>query len=208
MADAQFWDEKFAADSDSGRSLFAGDPNPIIAAHADAAARELDAHSGSGIRRAIDLGSGRGRHTVWLARQGWQTTGMDFSRVGLGDAEAILQAEGLSARLVEGDLTRWDPLSASFELVLSAFIHLPKDSLHAMWQAAGRALSPGGYFVSVSHHPDNEVHGPRDPNVLYTPDEVVESFGAGVDVIEAQNRIADVDGGRMVDTVVVLRKKR
>jgi SAM-dependent methyltransferase len=33
--------------------------------------------------RALDLACGEGRNALWLARQGWRVTGVDFSRVAL-----------------------------------------------------------------------------------------------------------------------------
>lgn len=32
---------------------------------------------------ALDLGAGEGRNAIWLARQGWRVTAVDFSQVGL-----------------------------------------------------------------------------------------------------------------------------
>jgi SAM-dependent methyltransferase len=56
--------------------------------------------------RAIDLGCGTGANIRYLARHGFEATGVDFSRVALGIARKRAAADGTAAsiRLVEGDL--------------------------------------------------------------------------------------------------------
>ncbi len=209
MSTAEFWDEKFTADGKAARdgaaSFFGGEPNPTIAQHVEVIRKGFSDRS-----RALDLGCGRGRHTVWLASQGWDVTGMDFSSVGLEHTGAALAAEGLSANLVQQDLADWQPETDSFELVVAAFIHLPRKDRENLWRAVAKALTPGGYFVSVSHHPDNEVHGPGAPELLYTAEEVTDFFAQEPQSLEAvvaqRHVVKQVDDKNVVDTVVVLRK--
>nr|WP_162933174.1 class I SAM-dependent methyltransferase [Corynebacterium lactis] len=185
MSNAEFWNERFHQDYTAGTPIFAGDPNPTIAGivekighpGAESTGDPAAGAAEAGPRKtAIDLGSGRGRHVVWLAKNGWDTTGLDFSEVGLEHTRRALEAAGLSAHLVQADLTEWDPEPESFDLVLASFIHLPPTQQSALWQAAARALKPGGHLVSVSHHPDNQIHGPGNPELLYTGESVVEQF--------------------------------
>ena len=51
--------------------------------------------------RLIDLGCGTGRHVVQFAQKGFNVVGVDLSQAMLAGAAAKLQAEGLSARLVQ-----------------------------------------------------------------------------------------------------------
>jgi methylase of polypeptide subunit release factors len=57
--------------------------------------------------RAIDLGCGTGANLRYLARHGFETTGVDFSPEALGIARKRARANGTDAsvRFVEGDLT-------------------------------------------------------------------------------------------------------
>lgn len=206
MSNNQFWNDKFTADAqrqqDSGNGpIFAGDANATIA--------ELIAPLKPG--KAIDLGSGRGRHVVWLAKQGWDTTALDFSEVGLEHTKQALDAEGLAATLLHEDLTSWSPEPESYDLVLCSFIHLPPQQQRALWRKIADALTPGGHVVSVSHHPDNQVHGPGNPDLLYAEDDLLNAFEAFEDefvvVTAERNVVAEVDDKQAVDTVVKLRKQ-
>jgi len=73
-----------------------------------------------------------------LARQGWQVTGVDFSRVAL-DRAAELEEGGPPpahrSQWVQADLLDYRPPSAAFDLVLLAYLHLP---------AQGSDVTPGG----------------------------------------------------------------
>ena len=68
--------------------------------------------------RALDVGCGSGVHVVFLASEGFQTTGIDISAVGISNVQDRLNALGLKASLrIEGAETL-DFLSNSFDLVV------------------------------------------------------------------------------------------
>jgi cyclopropane fatty-acyl-phospholipid synthase-like methyltransferase len=55
--------------------------------------------------RAIDLGCGTGANAVFLARHGFEVTGVDFAPAALAKARAMAGAAGVRVRFVEDDLT-------------------------------------------------------------------------------------------------------
>lgn len=127
--------------------------------------------------RALDLACGEGRNAVWLATQGWDVTGVDFSSAGLEKAAALAEAAGVTAstRWVCADATAWDP-DAGFDLVVVFYLQLAAEQRRAAMSVAASALAPGGILLVVGHDLDNltkGVGGPPDPAVLYTPDDLV-----------------------------------
>jgi SAM-dependent methyltransferase len=56
--------------------------------------------------RALDLGCGTGAHAVYLARNGWQTTGVDLVGHAISTARRRAVAAGVDPTLIEGDVTR------------------------------------------------------------------------------------------------------
>jgi cyclopropane fatty-acyl-phospholipid synthase-like methyltransferase len=60
--------------------------------------------------RALDLGCGTGRNSVYLARHGWNVTGVDLVEHAITQARARAVAEGMPVRFVHGDITRLDEL--------------------------------------------------------------------------------------------------
>src|SRR5262249_31139609 len=54
--------------------------------------------------RAIDLGCGTGTHAVWLARQGFDVTGVDLSPAAVERARRQAEAAGVAVRFLAADL--------------------------------------------------------------------------------------------------------
>jgi SAM-dependent methyltransferase len=59
-------------------------------------------HSG----RALDLGCGMGRHSIYLAMHGWQVTGLDLAGRALRAARQRADRAGVDIGFVCGDVTR------------------------------------------------------------------------------------------------------
>lgn len=74
--------------------------------------------------RALDLGCGTGRHALWLAEQGWQVTGVDFSRSGLWRLAEEAGARNVGVRAELADLRVWTPGGTRFDLILVSDVHV------------------------------------------------------------------------------------
>lgn len=61
---------------------------------------------GSPKGRALDIGCGTGDTSVYLARAGWEVTGVDFVEAALARARAKAKAAGVAPRLLRADVTR------------------------------------------------------------------------------------------------------
>lgn len=164
--------------------------------------------------RALDLACGEGRNSVWLARQGWIVTGVDFSAVGVEKGRRLAADAGIEVEWLVDDVTTWPGRPAAYDLVIVFYVQLPAADRAAMLRTAALALAPAGRFVMVAHDLLNlteGVGGPQDASVLPTP-EAVESdlLAAGVPdlVVERAERIhrpvATDDGEReAIDCLVV-----
>ena len=56
--------------------------------------------------RALDVGCGSGRDAVYLAKHGWQVTGIDFVEKALDTARQRAREEGVEVEWVKGDVTQ------------------------------------------------------------------------------------------------------
>jgi SAM-dependent methyltransferase len=68
--------------------------------------------------RALDLGCGTGANAVFLARNGFEVTGVDFSRVALEKAANLAASAGLKVQFVEDDLTALRRPLGTFDLLV------------------------------------------------------------------------------------------
>jgi SAM-dependent methyltransferase len=213
--DAAEWDARYAQGQ-----VWSTEPNRFFA---DAVrAHGLDRPETNA--RAVDLGCGEGRNTVWLASLGWDVTGVDMSSVGIERARALAEQQQASADFIVDDLEQWDAGRETWDLIAIVYVHWPTAQRWPMLQRFVDALAPGAHFVLVAHDRTNIEHGhggPKNPDVLTTPAELAEFFtAAGLTVLEARevyrsitlepgHGSAPADGATTVDAidhVVVARR--
>lgn len=116
-------------------------------------------------RRALDLGSGSGAHTILLAELGFDATGVDFSPVALAHAEHTLQAHPgeLPVDFRFGDLTapHLDTVDGDFDLLLDVgtLDDLSPPGRRAMAALVGSLAAPGALLVTCSNLLDDDERG-------------------------------------------------
>ncbi len=182
--DAHAWDARYA-DSDL---VWSAEPNQFVAREC------VDLPPGT----ALDLAAGEGRNAIWLARQGWDVTAVDFSQVALDKGAQV--AGDTPVRWVRGDATSWQP-DRAYDLVVIAYLQLVADERAAACRAGFDALRSGGTFLLVAHDSTNLAEGsggPQDPAVLYTADDVLADLADreyDVQVAERVERVVAGGGG-------------
>jgi SAM-dependent methyltransferase len=146
--------------------------------------------------RALDLGCGSGRNAIWLARQGWQVTGIDGSAVGLAKARQQAEAARVAVELVQADILEEQLAGGHYDLVVMANLHFPPEALGLALDRAAKALAPGGHLFLVGHHLDNlGHHGPPMADRLYTEERISELLPPALKVerLERCERIGGSD---------------
>ena len=149
--------------------------------------------------RALDLACGEGRNAVWLAKQGWHVTGIDFSEVALEKARHFAEDRGVRVDWVSADLLEYVLPAEAFELVIVFYLQMPLERLRPILARVAKAITPGGTFLLVGHDSSNLTHGyggPRDPAALYTADDVLPALvGLEIERAEPVVRTVETDEG-------------
>jgi len=164
--------------------------------------------------RAIDLACGEGRNAVWLAEQGWQALGVDFSEVGLQKARELATSRGVNVEWVAADLLDYRPDTQAFDLVIVFYLQLAAAERRPILQAAADAVAPSGTLLVVAHDASNLEHGhggPQDPTRLYTADDVVtdiEGSGLRIERAEPVQRPVHTTDGERIALDALLRARR
>ncbi|MGH2454300.1 MAG: SAM-dependent methyltransferase, partial [bacterium] len=100
--------------------------------------------------RVLDVGCGYGRHSVELARLGFQVTGVDISEVQLARAGEKAQAAEVAVDFRLGDARALE-FEGEFNAAVSMFLSFgffETDAEHvSMLRGISRALRPGGRFL-------------------------------------------------------------
>jgi len=148
--------------------------------------------------RGVDVACGEGRNAIWLARQGWRMTAVDFSEVAIDKGRRLAAAHAVTIEWIPADLAAWAPEPAHYDLVLVAYLQVPDPVRREIWRQAAAAVAPGGSFLLVGHDSRN-LHegygGPSDPAVLYTADDVVAAIGDDLTVERAGEVLRPVATG-------------
>jgi SAM-dependent methyltransferase len=191
------WDERHKGGDFEGEG-----PNPTLVAGV----------TGLAPGSALELASGSGTNAVWLAQQGWQTTAVDWSPVGLANGKAKADAAGVAVDWQERDLFEWSPPRRAFDLVVIAYLHLPPDERGPVYAHAAAAVAPGGRLLIVGH---DRLHGAEgqggpDPARLFTAREIAAALqGADPELMIERAEVVHqvpLPGQGPIDALIVLRR--
>ncbi|BBY08930.1 class I SAM-dependent methyltransferase [Mycobacterium noviomagense] len=101
--------------------------------------------------RALDLGCGAGRNTVYLARQGWDALGIDVIGRAIDIARSRAIGDAANARFLQGDVTRLDDLSVGDGYTLindsGCYYGLAKNRRDAYAEGVTRVAAPGALLL-------------------------------------------------------------
>ncbi|MGV9372996.1 class I SAM-dependent methyltransferase [Micromonospora tulbaghiae] len=197
--DSSAWDERYAS---APELVWTAEPNRFV----------VEEVAGLSPGRAVDLAAGEGRNAVWLAQQGWEVTAVDFSAVAIERGRELARQRDVNVDWQVADVTEYKPPTDGFDLVLIAYLHLPAAEIARVLSHAREAVRAGGRVLVVGHDLANlsgGTGGPRDPDVLLTPEAVVQELpGLRIRRAETARRPVTVEGGAVdaLDTVVVAER--
>lgn len=164
------WTRNFA----DSEYLYGHDPGPV-------ARRAIRYHRplvrGNERATALDVGCGEGQDLVFLAQEGYNATGVDFTSTGIAKARAIVEDNGQRAQLVQADILNWQT-GLKFDLVLAV------NALQFLGEDAPRALNrvqdlvaPGGVLgLSMFARDDAATPPVEDTIYRWTLDELQLNF--------------------------------
>ncbi|PWH15864.1 MAG: hypothetical protein DDG59_10775 [Anaerolineae bacterium] len=99
--------------------------------------------------RAIDLGCGTGTNAIYLAQNGWQVIGVDFSLRALSIARRKSKRQSVKVDFIHDDVSTLRKVQGKFDLILDigCFHGLSPKQKHSYLQRIQELLTPNGYFL-------------------------------------------------------------
>lgn len=193
------WEERYRGSA----ALWSGRANPPLVAEA----------AGLAPGRALDVGCGEGGDVLWLAGQGWQVTGLDWSQVALERAAEHAAAAGLTERIewVQGNVDTWQPPLEAYDLVSAHFLHPKAAQRGPLLARLAAAVASGGTLLWVGHPYNPERAEIWGADRFTTAGEVAAGLDPVVwEVVVADNRprqSGDDDGHHEGDEVLRVRRR-
>lgn len=148
--------------------------------------------------KALDLACGEGRNSIFLAKKGFQVTGLDISPAGLEKGRQWMEQEGVTIDFRVANLEQFE-FTEQYDLILNCnFL------LRDLIPKSVAALTAGGIIVF-----DTLVDSPFVPNThkkeyLLQPGELVRLFqGFPGEIISPEEKLHD----EMPTAKLIFRKK-
>jgi glycine/sarcosine N-methyltransferase len=157
----------------------------------------------AGARRVLDAACGSGGHALWLARQGYEVTGVDVSPAMIALAQRKAAADGPDVLFVVSDLANLQS-SAAYDAVLCLGNSLPhlltQDVLVAALQGMAGVLRPGG--VLVLQNLNYDLRWQKQPRWFMAQGGALD----GQEVLVWRFADYDVPAGRIAFHIALFRK--
>ena len=187
MSERAKWEARYAGRGDAPTAL----PSPFLTQHAHL----LPAG------RALDVASGDGRNTLWLARQGHAVDAVDVAFAGLSRLAAAARADGLPIRPLQADLEQVPLPAARYAVVLNS-----RYLQRSLFEGLRRAVQPGGVIVFETFLREQARIGhPRNPAFLLEPGELRTAFTTFEPLVDVEGRFETETGPAYLARLIARR---
>jgi 2-polyprenyl-3-methyl-5-hydroxy-6-metoxy-1,4-benzoquinol methylase len=139
--------------------------------------------------RALDVGMGQGRNTIYLAQQGWDVTGFDPAdrAVAAAQDQAAKLGVKITTRVARAEDFDWG--ESTWDLIVLSYVGAREYA-----GTVQRALRSGGMVVVEAFHRDATKGGPIGDRVVFETNELPNVF-AGLRVVRYEDTMATADFG-------------
>jgi SAM-dependent methyltransferase len=123
--------------------------------------------------KALNIGIGDGRNSLFLAAQGWDVTGFDISDVGITQARERAQSAGLKLNALVDDVDQFHYGEERWDLVVGMYEH---EMITRNAEKIIASLKHGGLIVVEGLHRDANQKGVEGDYYGYRSNELLRAF--------------------------------
>jgi SAM-dependent methyltransferase len=142
---------------------FATEPNALV----------ISTVAGLKPGRALDIGMGQGRNSVFLAMKGWDVTGFDLSDEGIATARRNAERAGVKINAIVGTEDAFDYGAERWDLIVFVYEPFPITTA-AYVERLHRSLRPGGLIVIEGFGEEETVK--NRPTTAIDPGRLLAAF--------------------------------
>jgi len=148
--------------------------------------------------RALDIGMGQGRNSVFLALKGWDVTGFDISDEGLAVAHKNAERAGVKLNAIRETDEAFDYGSDQWDMIVFMYEPFPVTSA-AYVERLRKSMKSGGLIVIESFGED--ATAPNRPPTAIDPGQLLAAF-KDFRLLHFENTMAVPDWGQRKRRIV------
>ncbi|PID57967.1 MAG: SAM-dependent methyltransferase [Ignavibacteriae bacterium] len=160
------WNNKFA----DKNYLFGKEPNPFFK-------EEIDKINNKG--KALFIGEGEGRNSVYAAKLGWNVDAIDFSSKGKEKAERLAKEKNVKMNYLIKDAFTYNYPKNYYDCIALIYFHVEEEKREKFYKKVLGALKSNGTIINLVYDKENlsvGSSGPDNLQMLYTLSDLVETF--------------------------------
>lgn len=164
--DKIFWNERF----DEPGFMYGDQPNDFLKGQSNALKPK---------GRILCLAEGEGRNAVFLARNGFNVTSVDFSESGLRKTRELAKKHGVSVRTDCEDLNHYEIEPNAWDSIIMIFGHFDEALRTSLYPRISKGLKKGGTLLMEVYSKEQlsfGTGGPKSLSYLYNKQELMEAF--------------------------------
>lgn len=129
--------------------------------------------------KALFIGDGEGRNSVYAAKLGWDVDCIDVSDVGKEKAEKLATEQNVKINYFVSDAFEYSYPKETYDAIVFIYFHVDEELREELHKKITNALKQGGRVILLVYEKDHlelKTNGPSSLNVLYSLESVVEDF--------------------------------
>ena len=162
------WDERYVVDE----YVYGKDPNLFLKQNYKVIPKG----------NVLCVADGEGRNGVWLAKNGYNVTSIDFSPKAVEKINRLAQENNVSIKTICDDLLNYDLDKNMYDGIVSIFAHFKVEEINKLHSKYFNALKPNGVFfmeVFAKEQLPLKTGGPKDISLLFDTQDIQKSFPSG-----------------------------
>ncbi len=144
----------------------------------------------------LDIGIGEGRNAVFLARMGFDVTGIDISTVAIKKSHLLAKEHGVKLKTILGDLKKYKFTKNRFDIILCFYL-VDRDLNRRLVEW----IKPGGFLIYEAHTLKQQKYEGGKDSYYLKEQELLRMF-PGFQVVKFEEPLS----GKKFRSSIILRK--
>jgi cyclopropane fatty-acyl-phospholipid synthase-like methyltransferase len=147
--------------------------------------------------KLLSLAEGEGRNGIFLAKNNFEVTGVDFSVEAKNKALALAENNNVEIDYKIADLQEFDLGFEVWDSVVAIFCHLEARARKSLLERVKKSLKTDGIFLLEAYNCkqiSRNSGGPKNFEMLFSSCELEEIF-ANFEILHCQNLVREVNEG-------------